>query len=134
MLTAEAQIQTGDPGRYLVRLSRHASQMRRHLGHGPRSHDRGDAPPEVRHAEWSDTYGLVRLSWGQWTMQASPGMLTLRAEAADEDNLRRIQDLLTGRLEKFGRREQLKVTWRPARAGPAAPDGAAADPHELDHG
>jgi hypothetical protein len=29
----------------------------------------------------------------------SPGLLVIRAEAADEENLRRIQDLLTARLE-----------------------------------
>ena len=35
------------------------------------------------------------------------------ASAPDEENLSRIQDLLTARLESFGRREQLKVTWQP---------------------
>ncbi len=43
---------------------------------------------------------------------AIPGLLTIRAEAADEESLRRIQGLLTARLQKFGRREQLTVSWR----------------------
>jgi hypothetical protein len=51
---------------------------------------------------------------GQCTLQAAPGMLTLRAEAADQDSLALIKDLVAGRLEKFGRREHLTVTWRPA--------------------
>jgi len=45
-------------------------------------------------------------------MQALPGRLAVRAEAADQENLRRIQELLTARLQKFGRREHLTVTWQ----------------------
>jgi hypothetical protein len=45
-------------------------------------------------------------------MRASPGLLAVRVEAADEENVRRIQDLLTSRLQKFGRREHLTVNWR----------------------
>jgi hypothetical protein len=71
----------------------------------------------VRHAEWSGTYGTVTLNWGRWTLQAVPGALTVRAEAADEENLRRIQDLLTARLESFGRREHLTVNWQQAPSG-----------------
>jgi len=42
----------------------------------------------------------------------------LRVEAADEDNLRRLQDLIASRLERFGRRDRLTVTWqRPGQAG-----------------
>ena len=41
-----------------------------------------------------------------------PGRLAVRAEAADEESLRRIQDLLTARLPKFGRREHLTVKWQ----------------------
>ena len=112
MLTAEAQVETERPGRYLVQLCRHVSQMGQHLRQRPRTHVGGDAPPEVQHVEWSDTYGIVRLSWGQWTMQTTPDTLTLRTEATDEENLRRIQDLVAARLEIFGRRGQLKVNWQ----------------------
>ena len=128
MLTAEAVIRTGHPDRYIARLCRHASQMgrasqdSRHLRHRPRTPGGGDTPPEVRHAEWSGTHGTVTLNWGRWTLQAVPGALTVRAEAADEENLRRIQDLLTARLESFGRREHLTVNWQQATSG--EPDGA----------
>jgi hypothetical protein len=53
-------------------------------------------------------------------MQASPGLLALRAEATDEENLRRIQGMLAARLQKLGRREGLTVNWR--RPEPAAAD------------
>jgi hypothetical protein len=67
--------------------------------------------------ECSGTEGTVSLNWGQWTLRASSGLLAVRVEAADEESLRRIQDLLTARLEKFGRREHLTVSWRPEAAG-----------------
>ena len=126
-LTAEAVIQTANPARYITRLCRHASQMSthaaqpgRHLRHRPRGQRGGGAPPEVRHAEWSDTQGTVILNWGQWTLQAAGRTLTVRAEAADEQNLQRIQDLLTSRLTSFGRREHLTVNWQqpPAASEP----------------
>ena len=60
----------------------------------------------------SGTEGTVGLDWGQWTMRAFPGLLAVRAEAADEESLRRIQDLLTSRLQKFGRREHMTVNWQ----------------------
>ena len=115
MLTAEADIRTEHAARYLARLCGHAGKMRtagRRLGHRRPSHAPGDAPPEVRQVECSGTEGTVSLDWGQWTMQAFPGRLAVRAEAADQENLRRIQELLTARLQKFGRREHLTVTWQ----------------------
>jgi hypothetical protein len=122
MLTAEAVIRTEHPERYLARLGEHASKMGRHSGGWPRAHGRGHTPPEVRHAEWTATSGTVQLDWGEWTMQAEPGTLRLRAEAADQASLQRIQDMLTTRLQKFGRREQLTVSWQPP-----APPGTGQD-------
>jgi len=113
MPTAEALVETKQPARYLIQLGRHASQMTKHRLHRPRAHGGGHETPQVRHAEWSDTEGNVVLSWGQWTMQVTPGLLTLRAEAADEESLRRITELVTTRLEKIGRRDKLTVLWRP---------------------
>ena len=124
MFTAEAVIRTEHPERYLARLGKHAAKMGQHLGHRPRAHGSGAAAPQVQHAEWSATSGTVRLNLGGWTMQAIPGALTLRAEAADPASLQQIQDMLTTRLEKFGRREHLSVSWQPpgnARLGNGQP-------------
>jgi hypothetical protein len=125
MLSAEARVRTEKPGRYLTQVCRHASQMGGRLRHRPRSHGRGDTRPEMRHVEWSETSGSLVLNWGRCTLQAAPGTLTLRAEAADEENLTRIQDLVTERLETFGRREHLRVAWRqtPAPGIPGDPAG-----------
>jgi hypothetical protein len=70
--------------------------------------------------------GTVILNWGRWTLQAADRTLTVRAEAADEQNLERIQDLLTKRLESFGRREHLAVTWH--RSPAASEPGPATRP------
>jgi hypothetical protein len=115
MLTAQADIPTEHAARYLTRLCGHASKMGQaghRLGHRRPSHASADGPPEVRHVQRSENEGTVSLSWGQWTMRALPGLLAVRAEAADEENLTRIQDLLTARLQNLGRREHLTVTWR----------------------
>ncbi|MGH3160297.1 MAG: DUF2218 domain-containing protein [Streptosporangiaceae bacterium] len=115
MLTAEADIRTEHAARYLARLCGHAGKMGtadRRLGHRRPSHSHDDVAPEVRRVECSGTEGTVSLDWGQWTMRAFPGRLAVRAEAADEESLRRIQDLLTSRLQTFGRRERLTVSWQ----------------------
>ncbi|HEY1620876.1 MAG TPA: DUF2218 domain-containing protein [Streptosporangiaceae bacterium] len=120
MLTSEAAVETEHPGRYLTQLCEHASKMGGNRLHRPRSHGGGE-PPEMRGAEWSGTEGTVTLNWGRWTMHAAPGTLTLRAEADSEENLRRIQDLVTARLEKIGRRDRLTVNWQPAEAPAGRP-------------
>jgi hypothetical protein len=124
MLTAEAHVETERPSRYLVQLCRHAGQMGGHRHRRPRIHGGGDAPPEVRHVEWSDSHGVVHLSLGQWTMRATENTLALRVDAADEEALRRMQELLAGRLETIGRRDQLTVTWQRPEV-PTVPAGEA---------
>jgi hypothetical protein len=51
---------------------------------------------------------------------------TVRAEAADEENLRRIQELVGNRLETMGRRDNLKVSWRRPETPPTHSDAAPA--------
>ena len=117
--TAQAVTQTADPARYITRLRRHTARMGDHAHLRPRHRrrppgpDSTHTPPRVTHADWSGTHGAVTMTWGHWTVQAAPGTLTLHAEAADQENLKRIQDMLTTRLETFGRREHLQLTWQP---------------------
>ena len=113
MLTAIAQVKTEDPSRYLVQLCRHASQVGR-LRHRARSHGGdGGPPPKVRHVECSETSGIINFGWGQCTMQATQGTLILRAEAADSENLQRVQDIVARDIERFGKRNRLSVSWQP---------------------
>ena len=119
MLTSEARIATDRASRYLTQLGRHAEQMGQGLRHRPRAHGSGDAPPEVERTEWSDTHGVIEFAWGRCVMDATQDTLILRAEADDEDGLRRIQDGIARRLGTIGRRDQLTVTWQPTLPGDA---------------
>ncbi len=110
----------GNASRYLTRLCQHAGKMGRPHRHRPRMHARGGAPPQIQQAEWSGNDGTLILDWGQcildWgqcILHASQDTLTLQASALDGENLSRIQQLISARLEGFGRREQLTVTWHP---------------------
>jgi hypothetical protein len=58
------------------------------------------------------------------TLQAGPDTLTVRAEATNEENLQRLQNLITRDLERFGRRDHLKVNWQRPEA-PAVQAGEA---------
>lgn len=109
MLTTEARIETERASRYLVQFCRHASEMSQH----PHQDD-DKRRPQLGNVEWSDSAGTMSLSWGRCMLSAGPDELVLRAEAIDQDNLRRLQDLLTVRLESFGHRDGLRVRWQPA--------------------
>ena len=111
MPSTEAHVQTSSAGRYLARLCQHVGKMGRPQRHRPRAHGGSGEPPEVLHAECSATEGSIVLSWGRCVLKAGPSSLALHADAADEESLMRIQDMIAGRLEKFGRRENLSVTW-----------------------
>jgi hypothetical protein len=109
VLTAEGRVETDRPHRYLAQLREHVTKMGEQSGHRPRAH--GHTPPEIQHIEWSDDEGVVTLNLGQWTMRATPEALTLHLAAACEDNLRRLQDLVSKRVETIGRRDGLTVAW-----------------------
>ena len=105
MLTAEAKIPTERASRYLNQLCRHVDKA---------AHRQ---PQMQAHVEWSADRGVIDFDWGRCTLHADPGVLTLRAEASDEEALRRIEHRLADLLERIGRRDGLTVTW-------TAPSGA----------
>jgi hypothetical protein len=118
MPTTEARIETERPSRYLVQLCKHAAAMGSGAGdgpgHSPRVHLRNMLTRRevgVR-AEWSDAEGVITFEpWGRCTLEAGTNTLTLHVEARDEQDLRRIQDILTKDLDRIGRRENLAVNW-----------------------
>jgi hypothetical protein len=118
MPSAETRIQTGNAAAYLARLCGHLGKLaapRRFPGHCPRSHA-GGAPPQVLHVEHTGDAGTITMSWGQLTLRATAGELMIRADAASQEDLNRIQDMAAGRLAKFGRREDLDIRWTPVAA------------------
>lgn len=109
MLIAEARVETEQASRYLVQLCRHFSYRARTL-------------PRVKaHVEWSDDRGVADFGWGRCTLRADPGVLNLRAEAADEATLQRVQLLVSEHVERFGKRDHLTVTWTSGQAAGEQP-------------
>ena len=111
----EARIETEHSSRYLVRLCTHASSMGRTQGHGIRGHrnealSRGEV--EVK-AQWSDTHGTVTFNpWGRCEIEATATALLLQIEAADEEQLRQLQDIVTRDLNRFSGSERFAIDWR----------------------
>ncbi|MEU7859275.1 DUF2218 domain-containing protein [Nonomuraea sp. NPDC049141] len=122
MPTLTAQIETERASRYLVQFCKHAAAMGRGGGHTPRMHLRGMmARRELQvTAEWSDTDGTVTfVPWGRCTLTAEAGALTLLIEAADEDGLRQIRDVVSRDFERFSQRDPLTVTWHQSETSDA---------------
>jgi len=72
---------------------------------------------------------VISFDWGRCTLRADPGVLTLRAEAPDEESLYRLEQRIADRLQQVGRRDRLTVTWTPPRgAGGSDRDGRPAQP------
>ncbi|HEY0697813.1 MAG TPA: DUF2218 domain-containing protein, partial [Micromonospora sp.] len=88
------------------------------------------APREVRvAAEWTERGGTVTFTpWGRCTLAATADALTLRVDAADEDGLTRIRDVVTRDFERFSRREPLSVSWQRSEPDSAAPGDVAPRP------
>jgi hypothetical protein len=113
----EARIPTGRASRYLVQLCQHAAAMGG--GHGPRVHGpRVHQDTPVRQgahasAEWTDTHGVIGFTpGGRCTVDAGADTLTVRIDAADDQALQRIQDIVGRDLDRFSGREPLAVAWR----------------------
>jgi hypothetical protein len=109
MLTGQARIETGRASRYLVQLCEHLNQMPGHDMH--QAHTDDGAPPSVERVERSDDTAVITFDCGRCTLLVTAESLTLRVEAADVENRRRIQDMLTRRVQTIGRRDHLEVTW-----------------------
>jgi hypothetical protein len=119
----QAQIQTERASRYLVQFCKHAAAMGSG-GHSPRMHQQGMmARREVQvAADWSDTSGTVTFTpWGRCTLGADAGTLTLRIDAADQDGLTQIRDIITRDLQRFSNRDPLTVIWQQSETPGAAP-------------
>jgi hypothetical protein len=90
---ARADVVTDSPARY-------AKQLVSHLGRRE--------PFKTEHGTSTRAFGE-----GRGTIVIGAGVLTLIAEGPDEEALARVQGSLSRHLERFGRRNELQVTWVP---------------------
>src|SRR4051812_46333392 len=122
MPIAEATIDTPRAARYLAQFGKHAGAMAGTRGHGMRMHGSPLAGGEVNlHVECADDQVVVTFDpWGRATLRARDDRLTVRVEATDQQNLNRIQEILTRDIERSGRRDHLTLTWNGLDPKPTA--------------
>jgi cytochrome P450 len=125
MPASHARVLTSRASRYLTQLCSHSNQMSRAASHRPRRHSDGGAPPAARHTSQTGADGVIEFGWGRCTLHATSEALILHAEADDQQQLKQIQDGLSARLERIGRRDQLALSWTlgPSGTGPDVPAG-----------
>jgi hypothetical protein len=141
MPASYAYVSTSRAGRYLAQLCSHGRLMSRLARHRPSGRGQGqgqgqghghgdgdgdgdghgnDGAPPVATASSAGSEGIIDFGWGRCTLRATAGTLTLCAEAGDPQRLQQIQDGISARLQRIGRRDQLTVTWTeaPPATGP----------------
>lgn len=117
MPTSQTTIRLDRPSRYLVQFCKHATGMgRAGTGHQPRVHGSHTVPAAdgvtISVQQQTDEHALVDIDpLGQITLHAESDTLTVTLQAADDEALRRLQDIVTRDLQRFGRRDHLQITW-----------------------
>lgn len=91
-MTSNAIVTTDKPVAYM-------RQLCKHFGHRvPTSFD--------------DNAGRIEFESGDCNLTAGTDELTLEVSAAESDQVQRLKDVVGRHLERFGRRDQLTVTWQ----------------------
>jgi hypothetical protein len=84
--------------------ARYAKQLASHLGR------KATVVPEAEGDR-------IHIGEGSCLLVVGATSLQLRAEAPDEDGLRRVEDVVARHLVRFGRRNELVVAWSEATPG-----------------
>jgi hypothetical protein len=94
VITSEARVSTDRPARYM-------GQLCKHFGNNV-------------HTEYDEDSGLIQFSFGTCRLAVETDALVLRAEAADDESLTRLEDVAGSHLVRFGQRDELTVSWQRA--------------------
>ena len=86
-----AVIATVDAGRFIRRLCKHFTHR---------------VP-----ASWDDKKGLIEFAMGRCILQATDDSLSLRCEAANDDDLLEIMQTMKSHFERFAEKDQLCLRW-----------------------
>jgi hypothetical protein len=62
-------------------------------------------------ASFGEDSGYIQFEFGRCELHADEGKLTLSVSAADEESHERMERVIGSHLERFGRRDELVVTW-----------------------
>lgn len=91
-MTSNAIVTTDKPVAYM-------RQLCKHFGHR--------VP-----ASYGDNTGRIEFESGDCNLTAGTDELTLEVSAVESDQVQRLKDVVGSHLERFGRRDQLSVTWQ----------------------
>jgi hypothetical protein len=90
-LTSRADVATDKPVPYM-------RQLCKHFGHKV-------------DAAFGDDDGYIQFHFGRCELHAGDGVLQLTVTAAGQEDHERLQRVIGSHLERFGRRDELSVTW-----------------------
>ena len=90
-LTSQATVATEKPVPYM-------RQLCKHFGHKV-------------DAAFDDDSGYINFEAGRCDLRAADGELYLTVTAESEENRERLRHVVGSHLERFGRRDELSVTW-----------------------
>jgi uncharacterized protein len=90
-LSSEARVATDVPRRYMTQLCKHFEHKL------PVTYD--------------EAKGRIEFSAGICLLEAGTDALILRAEAADTESLRRVEDVVARHLDRFAFREKPEIAW-----------------------
>lgn len=62
-------------------------------------------------ASFDDDSGYIQFEFGRCELHTSDGTLSLEVSAADAESHERMERVIGSHLERFGRRDELSVTW-----------------------
>ncbi len=98
MMNSTARVPTALPRRYM-------SQLCKHFEH--------KAPVTLGEAE-----GRITFPMGVCALQATRDAIVMTVEAADQDGLERLQDVIARHLVRFAFRKPVDVVWQPGGTDP----------------
>jgi uncharacterized protein len=90
-LSSQAAVSTEKPVPYM-------RQLCKHFGHKV-------------DAVFTDDSGYINFEAGRCDLRAGDGELLLTVTAETEENRERLRNVVGSHLERFGRRDELSVTW-----------------------
>jgi uncharacterized protein len=62
-------------------------------------------------ASFGEDSGYIQFEFGRCELNASEGLLSLDVSAADAESHERMERVIGSHLERFGRRDELTVSW-----------------------
>jgi uncharacterized protein len=90
-IKSRAEVATAKPVAYM-------RQLCKHFGHKV-------------DASFGEDDGYIQFDFGRCELHASDGTLVLEVSAPDEESHERMERVVGSHLERFGRRDELSVSW-----------------------